>query len=178
MEIVCFKTWHMFLEFLQDESSIVVEFFLCDSINILEPSHYIFVPVGLKSDCNLRFHLGFIIDWYRTFFKWLWKHLRLKQYASIMTFFSQFVSGRYSTNPAIWLVPRAGSILPIRPAHGSIRSFRTHLSGFRKKIIMLLTSQGRSVLGKLCPPSCGPRPRAQFFLIRTSRLVNDIYLPI
>ena len=23
----------------------------------------------------------------------------------------------YSTNPAIWLVPRVGSILPIRPAH-------------------------------------------------------------
>ena len=34
--------------------------------------------------------------------------------------FSQFVSGRYSTNPAIWLVPWAGSILPMRPAHGSI----------------------------------------------------------
>ena len=27
------------------------------------------------------------------------------------------MSGRYSTNPTIWLVPRAGSILPIRPAH-------------------------------------------------------------
>ena len=52
----------MFLEFLQDESSIVVEFFLCDSINILEPNHYILVPVGLKPDCNLRFNLGFIID--------------------------------------------------------------------------------------------------------------------
>ena len=31
--------------------------------------------------------------------------------------FSQFMSRRYSTNPAIWLVPREGSILPIWPAH-------------------------------------------------------------
>ena len=29
-----------------------------------------------------------------------------------------FLSSReYSTNPAVWLVPRAGSILPIRPTH-------------------------------------------------------------
>ena len=90
--------------------------FLCDSINILEPNHYIVVPVGLKPDCNLRFHLGFIIDWYRTFFKWLWKHLRLKQYASITTFIFFSVreravfykscnligseSGQYSPHPA------------------------------------------------------------------------------
>ena len=66
-------------------------------------------------------------------------------------FFSPFVSGRYSTNPAIRLVPRAGSILPIQPAHNHRIAFRNHLLGFRKKIKMLFTSQGRSVLGKTVP---------------------------
>ena len=39
---------------------------------------------------------------------------------------------------------------------------------------MLFTSQGRSVLGKTVRRY--PRPRAQFFPIRTSRLVNNIYV--
>ena len=37
--------------------------------------------------------------------------------------FSQCMSRWYSTNPAIWLVPRAGSILPIRPTHSGSGSF-------------------------------------------------------
>ena len=40
---------------------------------------------------------------------------------------------------------------------------------------MLFTSEGRSVLGKTVPSEY-PRPWAQFFPIRTSRLVNNIYL--
>ena len=59
-----------------------------------------------------------------------------------------------------------------------------HLLGFGKKIKTLFTSQGRSVLGKTVPevldtargPRDYPRPRAQFFPIRTSRPVNNIYL--
>ena len=61
------------------------------------------------------------------------------------------MSGWYSTNPTIRSVPRAGSILPIRPAHNHRIAFRNHLLGFRKKIKMLFTSQGRSVLGKTVP---------------------------
>ena len=47
------------------------------------------------------------------------RHVTLKSHLLLQFpyFFSQFVSGLYSTNPAIWLVPRAGSILPIRLAH-------------------------------------------------------------
>ena len=64
-------------------------------------------------------------------------------------FFSQFVSGRYSTHPAIWLVPRAGSILPIRTAHSGSGSFRSHLLGFRKNKNVI--HQPRSVrIGKNC----------------------------
>ena len=58
-------------------------------------------------------------------------------------------------------------------------SFRNHLLGFGKKIKILFTSQGRSVLGKTVPSvlcTKYPRPRAQFFPIRTSRPVNNIYL--
>ena len=53
-------------------------------------------------------------------------------------------------------------------------SFRNHLLGFRKKKV-LFTSEGRSVLGKTVPSEY-PRPWAQFFPVRTSRLVNNIYL--
>ena len=51
---------------------------------------------------------------------------------------------------------------------------------------MLFTSQGRSVLGKTVPsvlctalglrPRADPRPRVQFFPIRTSCQVNNIYV--
>ena len=87
------------------------------------------------------------------------------------------MSGRYSTNPAIRLVPRAGSILPIQPAHNHRIAFRNHLLGFRKKIKNVI-HQLRSVrIGKNCALCLvyRPRPRAQFFPIRTSRLVNNIY---
>ena len=44
-------------------------------------------------------------------------------------------------------------------------SFRNHLLGFGKKIKMLFTSQGRSVLGKTVPSvlctARGPRPEAR-----------------
>ena len=94
-------------------------------------------------------------------------------------FFSQFVSGRYSTNPAIWLVPRAGSILPIRTAHSGSGSFRNHLLGFRKKCYS--PAKVSPYWEKLCPLSClscfrYPRPRAQFFPIRTSRQMNNKYV--
>ena len=88
------------------------------------------------------------------------------------------MSGWYSTNPAIWLVPRVGSILPFRPAHSGSGSFRNHLLGFRKKCYS--PAKVSPYWEKLCPLSClscfrYPRPRAQFFPIRTSRLVNNIY---
>ena len=68
----------------------------------------------------------------------------------MILFFSQLVSGRYSTNPAILFVPRAASILSIGPAHSG-RFFLQPFVRFLKKIRMLFTSQGRSVLGKTVP---------------------------
>ena len=56
-------------------------------------------------------------------------------------------------------------------------SFEENFVLFKEKIKMLFTSLGRSVLGKLgleYHPSTTSRPRAQFFSIRTSRLVNNI----
>ena len=63
----------------------------------------------------------------------------------------------------------------------SFRFFSEPFVRFKKKIKMLFTSHGRSVLGKTVPclvyrPRPYPRPRAQFFPIRTSRLVNNIYI--
>ena len=50
----------------------------------------------------------------------------------------------------------------------------------RKKIKMLFTGLGRSVLGETVPLAFGlgrySRPRAQFLLIRTSQPVNNIYI--
>ena len=60
----------------------------------------------------------------------------------------------------------------------SFRFFSQPFVKFWKKIKMLFTSQGRSVLGKSVPSVLYPRPRAQFFPIRTSRLANNIYLSI
>ena len=43
-------------------------------------------------------------------------------------------------------------------------SFRNRLLGFKKKVKMLFTSQGRSVLREIVPSVLRyPRPRAQFF---------------
>ena len=58
------------------------------------------------------------------------KKCDLREYFNL--FFSQFVSGRYSTNPAIWLVPITGSILPIRPTHSG-RFFSQPFVRFRNK---------------------------------------------
>ena len=92
----------------------------------------------------------------------------------------------YSTNPAIWLVPRAGSILPIQPTHRRSGSFCNHLLGFRKKLKCYSPAKVGLHWEKLCPLSCVPpsayrlgwypRPQAQFFLIQTSHLVNNIYI--
>ena len=92
----------------------------------------------------------------------------------IFYFFSQFVSGRYSTNPVIWLVPRAGSILPIC----SRRFFLQPFVRFKKKTKKCYSpAKVGPYWEKMCSLSCVPypRPRAQFFPIRTSRLVNNIY---
>ena len=64
--------------------------------------------------------------------------------SAFCTFFSQFVSGRYSTNPAIWLVSRAGSILPIRPTHSGRypillkKMFRSFLGSFLNHLLISL----------------------------------------
>ena len=53
--------------------------------------------------------------------------------------------------------------------------FRNHLSGFRKKYKYYSPAKVGPYWEKLCPLSCVPRPRAQFFPIRTSLLVNNTY---
>ena len=79
------------------------------------------------------------------------KNIMLQNKFIIKSFFSQFVSRWYSTNPAVWWVPRVGSILPIQPTHSRSGSFCNYLLGYRKKMKMLFTSQGRSTLGKTVP---------------------------
>ena len=64
----------------------------------------------------------------------------------LLLFFSQFVSGQYSTNPAIWFVPSVGSILPIRPAH-SERFFSQPFIRFYSPASVLCTSTGIQDLG-------------------------------
>jgi len=64
----------------------------------------------------------------------------------------------------------------------AVRVFRMPFILLQKKINMLFTSLGQSVLEKLCPLSRVPkyleypRPQAQFFPIQTSRLVNNLHL--
>ena len=55
-------------------------------------------------------------------------------------------------------------------------SFGNHLLAFRKKIKMLFTSQGWSVLGKTVPSFLFTNTSGTVFPIRTSDLVNNIYL--
>ena len=64
-----------------------------------------------------------------------------------ISFFSQCVSGRYSTNPAIWLVPGAGGIVSMLAAlkcSGLSPAFRCVL----EKITMLFTSLRSVRIGK------------------------------
>ena len=81
------------------------------------------------------------------------KKCDLREYFNL--FFSQFVSGRYSTNPAIWLVPITGSILPIRPTHSG-RFFSQPFVRFRKKYKCYLLPKVCPYCEKLCPLSCVP----------------------
>ena len=62
------------------------------------------------------------------------------------------MSERYSTNPAIWLVPRVGSILPIQPAHSG-QFFLQSFVRFEKKEKRYSPVKVGRYWEKLCPLS-------------------------
>ena len=147
----------------------------------------------------------------------------------VLVFFSQCLSGRNSTNPAIWLVPAAGGIfpsgplsaggiditndlcyyvsknLPVEPLSSTwiisvfITTCSLEILRFVANLAMIIAlkclglshafrcvvekngnviHQPRSVrIGKNCALCLEyPRSRAQFFPIRSSRLVNNLYI--
>ena len=107
-------------------------------------------------------------------------------------FFSWLVSGRNSLNPAIWLVPEAGGNFRSCPLTERFRPAsslcdKIELPYSKKKINKLFTGWEvrivkncdlgleNAALG-LWPRAAFSRPRSQFFTIRTSQPVNNIYI--
>ena len=111
----------------------------------------------------------------------------------ILFFFSWLVSGRNSLNPAIWLVPGVGGNFrscPLTERFHPASSLcdKIELPYSKKKINKLFTGFGLVRIVKNCdlglenaarghrPRAAFSRPQSQFFTIRTSQPVNNIYI--